>query len=344
VDRRREIVVTSAGRRVMLAYVIRRLVYALITFIGITVATFALIHSVPGDPVLFYAGRHAGSNTSSAIIEAIRHEYHLDQPLPEQYVYWLRGIVTLDFGRSLVDRRSVTEVIADKLPRSLLLNVIALIVAAAIGIPVGLWSASRTGRMFDRGAAISFFLLYSLPTFWVALLLMQFFSVRSGILPLFGVTSDDYANMTAGEQLVDRIRHLILPVVTLAYGQLAIFARFARSALREVIRQDFVTTARAKGVGEGSVVWHHALRNALLPIITLVGLTVPYLISGSVIVEDVFQWDGIGRLYFDSIRARDYPTVMALTVVTAILTLLATLIADLLYAAADPRVRLEARR
>lgn len=328
----------------MLVYAARRLLYALLTFIGITVATFALIHSVPGDPVLFYAGRGSIVHTSAAALEALRHEYHLDEPLPRQYIRWVRGVITLDFGRSLIHRSPVTALVAEKLPRTLLLNLIAFVLAGAIGIPVGLWSAARSGRLFDRGSAVSFFLLYSLPTFWVSLLLMELFSVRLGVLPLFGVTSDGHADMSATQQVVDRIRHLILPVVTLAYGQLAIFARFSRSALREVIRQDFVTTARAKGVGEGGVVWRHAFRNALLPIITLVGLTVPFLISGSVIVEEVFQWDGIGLLYFDSIRSRDYPTIMALTVVTAIVTLLATLIADLLYGVADPRVRLDGTR
>jgi peptide/nickel transport system permease protein len=324
----------------MIVYVVRRLLYALLTFLGITVATFALIHSVPGDPVQLVAWRHAGGG--AAAVAAIRHEYHLDEPLPKQYGYWLRGVVSFDFGRSFVDRRPVANRITEKIPRTLLLNTIALFIAALIGVPVGLWSAAQAGRLLDRGSAVTFFLLYSLPTFWVALLLMGLFSVRLGILPLFGVTSDGYAEMSAGQQILDRIQHLILPVVTLAYGQLAIFARFSRSALREVIRQDFVTTARAKGVGEGGVVWHHAFRNALLPIITLVGLVVPYLISGSVIVEEIFQWDGIGLLYFDSIRARDYPTVMGLTVITAVVTLLATLIADLLYAVADPRVRLQA--
>lgn len=328
----------------MLVYIGRRLLYALLTFIGITMATFALIHAAPGDPVQYYAGRGSITSSSGAALAmaALRHEFHLDEPLPEQYGYWLRGVVTLDFGRSLNARQNVTDLIFDKLPRTLLLNLIAFIIAASIGIPVGLWSASRGGHLFDRGSAISFFLLYSLPTFWVALLLMQFFSIRLRMLPLFGVTSDDYAGMTHGQQFIDRVRHLLLPAVTLAYGQLAIFARFSRSAVREVIRQDFVTTARAKGVGEGAVMWRHAFRNALLPIITLIGLTVPYLISSSVIVEDVFQWDGIGMLYFDSIRTRDYPTIMALTVVTAMVTLLAMLVADLLYAAADPRVRLEA--
>ena len=324
-------------------YIVRRLLYAFITFIGITIVTFALIHSAPGDPLLLSITRGTIAERTAAAVQAARHEFHLDEPLPVQYGYWLRGIALFDFGRSVNSRIPVTTIIADKLPRTLLLNMLAFAIAAALGIPIGLWSATRNAHLLDRASAISFFLLYSLPSFWVALLLMEFFSVRLHILPLFGVTSDSYPDLTPSQQFIDRMQHLVLPVITLAYGQLAIFARFSRSAVREVIRQDFVTTARAKGAGEAAVIWRHAFRNALLPLITLLGLTVPYLISSSVIVEDIFQWDGIGRLYFESIRARDYPTIMGLTVLTAISTLLATLVADLLYAAADPRVRLEAQ-
>lgn len=315
----------------MHTWLIRRLLYAIITFLGITIATFVLIHSVPGDPVSFYAGA-SGMRASPAALEMIRHEYHLDRPLVEQYGHWLGGIVTLDFGRSIADRRLVRDRVFEKVPNTVTLNSIAFALAAIIGIPVGLWSARRPGRLFDRGSAVVFFLLYSLPTFWVALLLMQLFAVRLQWLPLFGITSDG--------TLADRLRHLVLPVITLTYAQLAIFARFSRAAVSDVIRQDFITTARAKGAGEAAVLWHHAFRNALLPLITLLGLTIPYLISGSVIVEEIFQWDGAGLLYFQSIRTRDYPTVMALTVLTAVVTLLASLVADVLYALADPRVRL----
>lgn len=322
----------------MLAYTARRLLYAVITFFGITVATFTLIHSVPGDPVSFFAGA-AGINASPQVLDAIRREHALDRPIPEQYLRWLFDAVTLDFGRSIIDRRPVRTRIAQKLPHTLLLNVLAFVLAAAIGIPIGLWSAVRAGRLLDRTSAVLFFLLYSLPTFWVALLLIEWLSVRLGILPLFGMYSDGYESMSGAGQLMDRTRHLILPVITLTYAQLAIFARFSRSALAEVIRQDFITTARAKGAGDGAVMFRHGLRNALLPLITLLGLTIPFLLSGSVIVEEIFQWDGIGLLYFDSIRTRDYPTVMGLTVMTAVVTLLAGLAADLLYAVADPRVR-----
>jgi peptide/nickel transport system permease protein len=328
----------------MASYLSRRLLYAFLTFFGITVATFALIHSVPGDPITFFAGKAGTSNLSPAIVEQIKSEYHLDEPLPVQYLYWLRGIVTLDFGRSIIDHRPVTERILEKLPNTFLLNAAAFLLAALVGVPIGLWSASRSGHLLERGSAVGFFLLYSLPSFWVALLLMQLVSVKLDLLPLFGMTSDDYLERGSIARVLDRAAHLILPMLTLAYGQLAIFARFSKIALTEVIRQDFITTARAKGAGSASVLWRHAFRNALIPLITLLGLTIPYLISGSVIVEQIFEWDGIGRLYFSAIMTRDYPTVMGLTVATALITLFAALLADVLYAVADPRIRFDAAR
>jgi peptide/nickel transport system permease protein len=328
----------------MTVYIVRRLCYAVLTFFGITVATFALIRSVPGDPVSFYIGRAGAHTVPAETLAAIRAEFHLDEPLPSQYLHWLRNAVTLDFGRSIVDRRPVRERIAEKLPNTFQLNFIAFLIAVLSGVPIGLWSARRAGRAGEKLSSIALFLLYSLPSFWVALLLMQFFAVRWNLLPLLGMTSHDYSEMNGAAQIGDRLRHLVLPVATLTYAQLAIFARFSKSAFSEVIRQDFITAARAKGTGPGALMWRHAFRNALMPLITLLGLTVPYLISGSVIVEQMFQWDGIGLLYFDSILARDYPTVMALTVVTAIVTLLASVAADVLYAVADPRVRVGERR
>jgi len=323
----------------MLAYVIRRLLYAVLTFFGITVAVFALVHCVPGDPVSFYIGAIGVRQIPHATVEYIRHEHHLDRPLPEQYVYWLKGVVTLDLGSSIIDRQPVMKHIAEKLPNTFLLNILAFLLAAILGVPIGLWSATRSGRPAERASAVIFFLLYSLPSFWTALLLMQLFCVKLNVLPLFGMTSDDYLDLNAIEQLADRARHLVLPVICLTYSQLAIFARFSKAALTEVIRQDFITTARAKGAAPAAVMWRHAFRNALIPLITLLGLVIPYLISGSVIVESIFQWDGIGHLYLNSILARDYPTVLGLTVMTAVLTLFSSLFADLLYAAADPRIR-----
>ena len=324
----------------MTTYIVRRLLYAVLTFFGITVATFALIHSVPGDPITFYIGHSGIHGIPAETLQAIKHQFHLDEPLPVQYLYWLRGAITFDFGSSVIDRRPVATIIFEKLPNTFLLNTIAFLLAAVAGVPIGLWSAARSGRLAERASAVGFFLLYSLPSFWVALILIQLFSVRLNVLPLMGMISDDYLDMGAAEQLLDRVKHLVLPVLTLTYAQLAIFARFSKSALTEVIRQDFITAARAKGAGTTAILWHHAFRNALIPLITLLGLMIPYLLSGSVIVEQIFQWDGIGLLYYNSILARDYPTVMALTVVTAMVTLFASLLADILYAFADPRVRL----
>ena len=323
----------------MARYLVRRLAYAVLTFIGITIVTFALVHSVPGDPISFYVGRAGVGNIPAETLDQIRREYHLDEPLVTQYAYWFRGIVTLDLGRSIIEHRPVSELIFEKLPNTLQLNAIAFLLAAVIGIPIGLWSASRSGRPVERASAVLFFLLYSLPSFWVALLLMQFFSVRLGVFPLFGMTSNDYHELSTAGRVWDRLQHMVLPVLTLTYAQLAIFARFSKSALSEVIGADFITAARARGAGEMTVMWRHAFRNALIPLITLLGLTIPYLISGSVIVEQIFQWDGAGLLYLDAILTRDYPVVMGLTVTTALVTLLASVLADLLYALADPRVR-----
>src|SRR5437588_3294968 len=327
----------------MLTYVIRRLLYAVLTFFGIIVAVFVLVHSVPGDPVIFFLGTTFGRPSPQAIA-AIKHAHHLDQPLLAQLGWWIRGVLTFDLGMSITERRPVLALIGEKLPRTFQLNLIAFLLAAGIGVPIGLWSAMRSGRLSERAAAVGFFLLYSLPSFWVALLLMQFFSVRFRLFPLFGMISDDYLELSQPAQILDRARHLVLPVITLTYAQLAIFARFSKSALTEVIRQDFITTARAKGVAPGSVLWRHAFRNALIPLITLLGLTIPYLISGSVIVEQIFQWDGIGHLFFESVLRRDYPTVLGLTVISAVVTLLASLFADILYALADPRIRFEEMR
>jgi len=328
----------------MSAYLARRVAYAVLTFFGITIVTFTLIHSVPGDPVTFYIGQSGTHGVPPAILQAIRHEYHLDEPLLAQYGWWLRGVLTLDFGPSVIDHRPAMDRILEKLPNTFVLNFIAFALAALAGIPIGLWSASRSGHVFERGSSVVFFLLYSLPSFWVALLLMEFFAVRHTWFPLFGMTSDDYLLMSTTARIADRLQHMVLPALALTYAQLAFYARFTKAALTEVIHQDFITTARAKGVSGTAVMWRHAFRNALLPLVTLLGLTIPYLLSGSVIIETMFQWDGVGHLYLQSLLSRDYPTVLGLSVVTAVVTLFASVLSDVLYALADPRVRVEGKR
>lgn len=328
----------------MTAYLMRRAIHALLTFLGITVATFALIHAVPGDPIAFYLGRAGAQTVPRETLESIRREFRLDRPLPVQYVYWLRAAATLDFGSSVLHRRPVSEVMFEKLPNTFVLNLAAFLLAVGLGVPVGLWSAIRAGQKRETVVSVLLFLLFSLPTFWVALVLIQLFSVRLDVLPLFGMVSDEYRELGLAARLGDRLQHMALPVLVVAYGQIAIFARFTRSAAADVIGQDFIVAGRARGVAPAGLLWRHVLRNALMPLITLLGLAIPLLISGSVIVEKIFQWDGIGLLYIDAVSARDYPLIMGLSVATAVLTLLASLVADVLYAAADPRVRLEERR
>src|ERR1700730_134146 len=193
------------------SYVARRLLYAALTFVGITIAVFALVHAVPGDPITFYVGAHGAHNLSRPTLEAMRHEFHLDEPLVVQSLYWLRGILRFDLGTSIVDNRPVTTRIFEKLPNTFELNAIAFLIAAAVGVPLGLWSAAKAGRPLERASSVLFFLLYSLPSFWVALLLMELFSVKLGILPTFGMTSDEYLDLSTGRQLLDHARHLILP-------------------------------------------------------------------------------------------------------------------------------------
>ncbi|MGA7616613.1 MAG: ABC transporter permease [Thermoanaerobaculia bacterium] len=323
----------------MLGYVIRRLAYAAITFWGITLVVFVMIHAAPGDPVSFYLGGIRSSSAPPRVIEAIRHRYHLDEPLPAQYWRWFRGVATLDLGESITDRRAVMARIADKLPNTVLLNVLALLVALAVAIPAGVLSAARPHGKLDRFTGLLSFVLYSLPSFWVAVLLLELLSMRLDILPLYGITSPDYLQLSFGARFMDRVTHLILPVTTLAYVQIAVFIRFSRTVVGEVVRKPFITAARARGAGEWRLLFREALSNAMVPMISLFGLTIPFLISGSVVIERIFQWDGVGLLFFDSILARDYPMVMGLTVVTAVITLLASLVTDLLYPLVDPRIR-----
>lgn len=324
----------------MTAYLVRRLLYAILTLLGITVVVFSLVHLVPGDPMSVYlmTGR-GGPSVPPEVIEQMRHARGLDRPLIVQYAYWLRDVVTLDFGESLFLRRSVNSLVGEKLPNTLALNGLALALALILAVPFGIASGVRPNKPFDRASGFVLLALYSLPNFWVAMMLVRFFAVRFPLFPLYGITSENYAELPMAAQYADRLSHLVLPVITLAYGQLAIFAKFTRSAVMESIRKDFIVTARAKGAPEWRVTLH-AVRAALVPLITLLGMTVPFLFSGSVIVEKIFEWDGIGRLYVDSALNRDFPVVMALTVLTAVITLASFVVTDLAYTVADPRVRL----
>jgi peptide/nickel transport system permease protein len=327
--------VGGAGDGAVIAYVVRRLLLAVPTLFGIAVIVFVLLHLAPGTPGA--GGADSVRRVSGKAAAEMRRLYGLDRPLPEQFAKWMGRVARLDLGESFVDHRPVSERIREALPHTLALNGLALLFALAFAIPLGVVAGGNPESAFDRTSGAALFALYSLPTFWAALLLQTLFSVKLRWLPLFGTVSDGAPEGVAG--LGDRLAHLVLPVTCLTYGTLAFVARLVRSGVAEARSGDYVLAARARGASRRQAIWHHAFPNALLPVLTLIGLLLPALLSGSVIVEKIFAWPGLGRLYFDSILARDYPVILALSLLSAVATLVATLAADIALAAVDPRVR-----
>jgi peptide/nickel transport system permease protein len=320
----------------MLRYLVRRLLLAVPTLAGIVVLVFVLLHLAPGSPMSALGGE-GGRRVSQAAAEQMRVQFGLDRPLPERFAKWVGRVVRLDFGESFVDRRPVMERIGEAFPYTLLLNGLALLLTLAIAVPLGVAAGGRPDGPLDRVSGGVLFALYSVPAFWAALLLQTLFSAKLQWLPLFGVASDSPG--TGASALLDRASHLVLPLVCLTYGSLAFFARLIRSSVAETRTADYVLAARARGLSRRQALWKHAFRNALLPLVTLLGLVLPGLLSGSVIIERIFAWPGLGRLYFDSILSRDYPVVLALSLLGAVATLVLTLAADVAAAIVDPRVR-----
>jgi peptide/nickel transport system permease protein len=319
-------------------YLAKRLIMMIPVLFGITLISFAVMKAAPGDPVSLMTEMNPQMNEETK--KRLRAHYGLDDPFHIQYGKWLRNIVMLDFGVSFAsDARPVLDKIAERIPITLLINVLSMIFILAVAIPLGVLSAVYQDSLFDKGAAVFVFLGFAVPGFWLALLLMILFGVNLGWLPISGYRSLNYENLSFFGQILDVGKHLILPVFVSAFGGLAGMSRYMRSNMLEVIRQDYITTARAKGLDERTVIFRHALRNALLPVITLLGLSVPGLIGGSVIFETVFAIPGMGQLFYQSVMMRDYPTVMGILVIGAVLTLAGNLIADLSYSIADPRIR-----
>lgn len=323
----------------MTRYLVRRGLLAVPTLAGIVLCVFLLMRIAPGDPASA-AGRLSSRRVPRASAEALRRLYGLDRPVAVQIGRWFSRAARLDFGESFQDHRPVVRRIAEALPYTLALNALAFLLAVSVAVPLGVAQARRAGSFFDRSVGRLLFLLYSMPSFWMAMLLLTLFSVRLQWLPLFGVASDR-PPASAGGALLDRLAHLALPLACLTYGTLAFLTRLVRSGVSEELGREYVLAARARGASESRALWSHAFRNALLPLITMLGLILPSLLSGSVIVEQIFAWPGLGRLYFEAVLSRDYPLILGLSFVTALATLAATLVADVLYAAADPRVRYE---
>jgi peptide/nickel transport system permease protein len=277
---------------------------------------------------------------NQAAKQRLRTIYGLDKPIPVQYWNWLKNLVTLDLGRSMSpDRRLVRDKIAERLPVTLTLNILSMGLIIMISLPLGLWAAVRAGGLFDRASTVFVFIFFAAPSFWLALLGMWLFGVKLNWLPTSGLTSLNYNQLDTTGKIIDLSRHLVMPVIISSLGGLAGLSRYLRSNMLEIIRQDFLTTARAKGLTERVVIWKHALRNALIPVITILGLSVPGLVGGSVIMESIYAIPGLGQLFYVGVMGRDYPLVMGGLVIGAVLTLLGNLLADLGYALVDPRVR-----
>ena len=316
----------------------KRLFFMLPLLLGITVISFGVIHLAPGTTVDLDTSMNP--RVSAEARERLRHLYGLDKPIHEQYWEWLKRLSTLDLGTSFAqDRRPVMDKIAERIPITLLIDVLSLVLIFSVAVPLGIYSAIRQYSLFDKISTVVVFIGFAMPTFWIALLLMILFGVQLGWLPISGIRSLDHESLSALGKLADYARHLALPVFISAFGGLAGLSRYMRSNMLEVIRQDYIITARAKGLPEDRVVYRHALRNALLPVITILGLSVPGLIGGSVIFESIFAIPGMGQLFYQSVLARDYPLIMGVLVIGAVLTLIGNLIADVSYALADPRIR-----
>jgi len=347
----------------MLQYFVRRVLIAMLTLVIVTTLGYLLIRFIPGDPTAVDAESTA-KKIKKEDLERIRKSYGLDDPLLVGYSKWLVGFNAFDWGQlksaitegvdgdgglihgnmgqSISEKRAVSSIIGDRIGPTLLLSGTSLVLAYLISIPLGLYATATAGTKRERTLSTGLYMLYSLPSFVAAILLQSWISLKlSGTafsLPLYNMKSDGYLEMTDWGKYWDIFKHMILPVFCFTYGSLAYEMRFIKANMAEVVRQDYIRTARAKGVSEWMILWKHAFRNTLIPFVTLIGLTFPALLSGAVILEQIFNWPGMGQLLFNSFTARDYPLIMGLLMVFSVMTLIGQLLADLLYAWVDPRI------
>jgi peptide/nickel transport system permease protein len=326
----------------MASYLLRRLLLGVLTLVAITFIVYGLARNMPGTPLTVQMGESDPSRKlNPEDQERMRRIYGLDRPWPEGYLRWLGNVARGDLGRSFSRKQPVTTLIGERIGPTFLVSGSALLLTWLMGVPLGLYASARSGRLDERASSLLLYVLYSFPTFVAALFLQVVFAVwlrgTRWELPLFGM-SDLPADAGWPARALDIARHAILPVTCQTYVSLAYDSRFIKANMEEAVRQDYVRTARAKGAGPWRVLFHHAFRNTLIPLVTLLGLSLPGLIGGSVIIEQIFTWPGMGRLFFESIRERDYPTIMGLTLMFSVLTLVGQLLADLLYCLVDPRV------
>lgn len=318
-------------------HVLRRIAISIPTFIAATTITFLIMHVAAGS---YIPGLDLNPNLTAAQVQQLKSYLGLDRPLYVQYATWLLGLAHGDFGRSMTDGIPVLTLIASRLPATLLLTVTATIVSLGVAVPIGIAAAVRRGRVLDHVLTSLSVTGYAVPAFWLGLLLILAFAVKPHELGLPAFPSGGIVAVgRGGGGLLDRIVHLILPVLAVAFGYIAIWSRFVRSSVLEVLGHDYVRTARAKGMAERRVLYYHVLRNAMIPLITLVGLEAPTLFSGSLVIEVVFSWGGMGQLLYQRATQTDYTAVLGLTTFMALLAIAGNLLADMLYVSANPRLR-----
>lgn len=319
----------------MLPALLRRIATGIAVVLGVVTLTFFLLRLAPGDPV----ERLLGPAAPPAQIAAQRHALGLDRPLPQQYGAWLGRFARGDWGTSIATGVPVRRMIARAWPATVILVVSSLALSYIFGILIGAIQAARSGAPLDTVLSVVTVTLFAIPGYWLGLMLVMLFTYRLGWLPAFGAAGLDADFLPLWAQIIDRLRHLALPLTTLALIGIGGTARYVRGAMLDVAHEGFVLTARAKGIGRSRVLFRHILRNALIPVLTLLGLSLPAIFSGAVFIEAIFAWPGVGRVLVDAVVARDYPVVMAATVISAVLVVLGNILADLLAAWSDPRVR-----
>ena len=322
----------------MLAFLMRRILASALLVFALLTLVFFVIHLAPGDPL----ERFLEPDVDPQMLESLRERFGFDAPLPVQYVRWLRAVlIDFDFGISVAAQRPVRDLVEQALPNTLRLGFWALCVRFALGIVLGTWAAVRRGRWTDSALRVGALLVYSLPGFWLGIMLLLVFAWNLHWFPPGQMHSLDHASLGFSARRFDEARHLFLPLVVLGLGGAASTLRFMRAGLLEVLSQDYVRAARAKGLRERTVVLKHAMRNALLPVVTQLGLSLPGLVGGTIVIEHVFSWPGMGTLTLDAIAQRDYPVILATTFLSGVVVVVGNLISDVTYATLDPRIRLE---
>lgn len=321
----------------MKTFIVRRLLQLIPLLLGVSLLSFFVMHLAPGDPTSLFTD----PNINPLELARIRANWGLDQPIIVQYFYWLKNVLRGDFGTSYLTGQPVISEILERLPATLLLMIPAYILTFLITIPLGVFSAIKKGSWFDNLVTIFTFIGMATPSFWLGLMLMLLFSVQLGWLPAVGMHDVLLQQNDIGHRTLDLLRHMVLPLTTMTLLSLAGLSRYQRAAMLEVLNQDYIRTARAKGLPGRVVIFKHALRNALIPIVTILGLSLPDLFGGAFIIETIFAWPGMGRLGVLAIFQRNYPLIMGIVVLSAVLIMLGNLLADIGYALVDPRVKYE---